>query len=133
MGIDELLKKHQIVEGTFDTLDCFDFSGVYIIYDGDSNEVVYVGSSYTRNISERLRQYINSKDTGNTLMYAICKEDYRVPKVKDITECQKKKAVNTIKKFKIKAIPYQDLEYQLIDQAKPKYNTAGNTIDTLEE
>lgn len=129
MNVDSLMGKFEIVESDFVNLSNLDFTGVYIIYDPkNENEVVYVGSAYARTIKERLSQYIKVNDTGNTLMYAICKKEYKVSKVKDITLDQREKAVMEIKTFKIKAIHYSDLEYQLIKDATPKYNSAG--IDT---
>ena len=129
MDINVLMKEFNPVEGDFKNLDCFDFEGVYIIFD-DTNDIVYIGSCYTRKISQRLKQYIKPNDTGNTLMHAICSKDFHVEKVKSITTDQKEAAVKKIKNFKIKAIRHEDLEYRLIKKAEPKYNTAG--IDTEE-
>ena len=131
MEIKELMENYKIVDGAFDDLSVFDFKGVYIIYD-KSNVVLYVGSCYTRNISERLGQYLELNDTGNTLMHAICKVDYNVQKVNDITGKQKQDAIDKIKEFKIKAIKYKDLEYQLINEAKPKYNKVGKKSANVE-
>lgn len=129
MNVEKLIKRYQIVESDFTNLSKLNFVGVYIIYDpSNENEVVYVGSAYVRTIKERLSQYIKVNDTGNTLMHAICKKEYNVDKVKDITHEQRCDAVDKIKKFKIRAIPHNDLEYQLISEAQPKYNSAG--IDT---
>lgn len=131
MDVENLIKKYQIVESTFEDLSKLDFVGVYIIYDpNNKDEVVYVGSAYVRTIKERLSQYIKWNDSGNTLMHAICKKEWDVDKVKDITVEQRQKAVDKIKKFKIMAIFHNDLEYQLISAARPKYNSAG--IDTME-
>lgn len=128
MDVENLIKKYQIVESTFEDLSKLDFLGVYIIYDPNNKEVVYVGSAYARTIKERLSQYIKANDSGNTLMHAISKKEYNVDKVKDITAEQRQEAVDKIKKFKIRAIPHNDLEYQLIREAQPKYNSVG--IDT---
>lgn len=129
MDVKNLIKKYQIVESTFKDLSKLNFFGVYIIYDTNNNEVVYVCSAYARRmIKERLSQYIKVNDSGNTLMHAICKKEYNVDKVKDITAEQRQKAVDKIKEFEIRAIPHNDLEYQLIREARPKYNSAG--IDT---
>lgn len=131
MNIEDVIKKFEIVESDFSDISKFDFTGVYIIYDpesGNKNEVVYIGSAYVRTIKERLSQYIKVNDTGNTLMHAICKKEYGVDKVKNITAEQRRSAVDMIKKFKIKAIRHNDLEYQLISETQPKYNSAG--IDT---
>lgn len=127
--MENLIKKYQIVESTFEDLSKLDFVGVYIIYDpNNKDEVVYVGSVYVRTIKERLSQYIKWNDSGNTFMHAICKKEWDVDKVKDITVEQRQKAVDKIKKFKIMAISHNDLEYQLISEARPKYNSVG--IDT---
>ena len=131
MKIDDLMKQHEIVSGTFNDLSKFNFKGVYIIYEESTKEVVYVGSCYTRKISDRHKQYTKFKDTGNTLMHAICKADYGIQKVKNIKSEDKKNAVDRIIKLKIKAIHYEDLEYQLIEQTQPKYNTVG--IDKEED
>lgn len=129
MDVENLIKKYQIVESTFEDLSKLDFVGVYIIYDpNNKDEVVYVGSAYVRTIKERLSQYIKWNDSGNTLMHAFCKKEYNVDKVKDITVEQRKDAVDKIKEFKIMAISHNDLEYQLIREAQPKYNSVG--IDT---
>ena len=66
-------------------------------------------------------------------MHAICKKDYCVAKVKDITSEQKDNAIKKILTFKIKAIPHEDLEYRLIHDGFPKYNTAGCQIDYSED
>ncbi|MCR3906681.1 MAG: GIY-YIG nuclease family protein [Tenericutes bacterium] len=132
-NIDDLIKNFGIIDGDFHSLDAFDFCGVYIIYDpNEKNDVVYVGSAYVRTISQRLSQYKKTYDTGNSLMHAICKKDFNVSKVSDISNEQKQDAVEKIHKLKIKAIKHKDLEYQIIQESNPKYNTAGVQIDTTE-
>ena len=131
--VDELMVKYQIVDGDFSDLSKFDFEGVYIIYDDTTKEVLYIGSAYARSISKRLNQYTKKSDTGNTLMHAICKRDHDIKKVKDITLEQKNSAMQKIMTLKIKAIPHNDLEYQLIRDVCPIYNTAGCEIDYSEE
>ena len=108
-------------------------SAQYIIYDGKTEDVVYIGSAYARTIKERLQQYTRKSDTGNTLLHAICKKDHNVAKVKDITLIQKNEAIKKILSFKIKAIPHEDLEYRLIHAGNPLYNTAGCQIDYSED
>lgn len=131
VSIDDIMKNHKIVDTDFNNLSKLDFSGVYIIYDPDNNdEVVYVGSAYSRTIKERLEQYKRKNDTGNTLLHEICKKDYGKAKVKDIGSDDRKKAIDMIMHFKIKAIQHNDLEYQLIKEANPKYNTVGNDATT---
>lgn len=122
-----VLKFLDSTEGDFSDLSRFKFKGVYIIQDSN-NEIVYVGSAYTRTIEERLKQYLKINDSGNTLRNAICKEEYNVEKVKEISIENKESAVEIIKKFKISAIKHEDLEYKLIEKTHPKYNTAGNKI-----
>ena len=131
--INDLLTRYQIIEGDFNNLDKFNFEGVYIIYDGKTENVVYIGSAYARTIKERLQQYKRKSDTGNTLLHAICKKDRNVAKVKDITPNQKDEAIKKILSFKIKAIPHKDLEYRLIHDGNPLYNTAGCQIDYSED
>lgn len=131
MKIEELDKQYSIKCGDFNNIDVFDFEGVYIIYNPQKeNEIVYIGSAYARTISKRLHQYLREKDTGNTLLHAICKKDFDVKKVKCIEDKQREQAMAIIKRLKIKAIPHKDLEYSLIRSANPVYNTAGNEIDT---
>jgi len=133
MNIDELIKflstqgeTYNWVDGNFKDLDNFNFYGVYVIYDGDNNnEVVYIGSAYAREVKDRLEQYIHKKDTGNTLMHAICIKDMGVESVKEIKDENSRKAIKQINNYKIKAIKHEDLEYKLIQKAVPKYNTAG--------
>lgn len=126
MNIEELTEKLKIKEADFDSLSNLDFVGVYILYDPNKNdEVVYIGSAYARTIKERLSQYISEKDTGNTLIHSIYKKDYSANKVNGITGTQRKEIIKKIKSFKIKAIQHRDLEYQLIQEANPKYNLAG--------
>jgi excinuclease UvrABC nuclease subunit len=127
--IGQLLENHTIIDGDFNNLAVFNFKGVYILYESKTQEVVYVGSAYARNINERLKQYLRVNDSGNSLMHAICKEDFNVNKVKEIDNEQKRKAVDKIKTLKIKAIHHKDLEYQLISESQPKYNKAGVEVD----
>lgn len=128
MKIDELAKEHSIVKGDFNDLSKFDFKGVYILYNS-LDEVVYVGSAYARTISDRLSQYLRKKDSGNSLLHSICKSEYGVAKVKEITDSQRDDALKIIEMLKIKAIHHKDLEYQLIEESQPKYNKAGTDID----
>lgn len=126
MNIDNLVNDLTPIKGDFNDLSKFDFPGVYIIYD-ENDEIVYIGSAYTRNISERLKQYISKSKSGNTLANDICKLDFKVEKTDAISDEQREKALKKIRKFKILAIRYNDLEYNLIQQYKPKYNLNGKT------
>lgn len=129
MKIEELIKEYEIVQGDFNNLNRFDFEGVYIIYEPKTREIVYVGSAYARKISERLKQYKQKDDTGNTLMHAICKKEYNVDKVKKIKNKEKNNAMKIIDSLEIYAIPHRDLEYELINKCQPIYNTAGVQLD----
>jgi len=129
MKIDKLVEEHSIVDGDFNNLSSFEFKGVYILYNSE-NEVVYVGSAYARNISDRLSQYMRKKDRGNSLLHSICKFEFGVSKVEEISNKQREDALAIIKTLKIKAIHHKDLEYQLIEESQPKYNKAGTDIDT---
>ena len=113
MNIDNLVNELTPIKGDFNDLSKFDFPGVYIIYDGN-DEIVYIGSAYTRNISERLKQYISKSKSGNTLANDICKLDFKVEKTDAISNEQREKALKKIRKFKILAIRHNDLEYNLI-------------------
>lgn len=124
MDINELLLKIcNGVHGGFGDLNCFDFKGVYILC--DNNKIVYVGSSYARTIKQRLKQYTSKKDTGNTLAKRVAKELSYSKKINGKSKENILEAIEKIKKFSIYAIKYQDLEYQLIDLAKPIYNIHG--------
>jgi len=119
------LEIYEYREGDFNDLSMFDIYGVYIIYDpNNNNEVVYIGSAYARKIKTRLKQYLNPKDTGNTLAKTIARIKFDC-KASDLNEKQLKEAVERIKSYKIKAIAYMDLEYKLIAKAKPKFNNNG--------
>lgn len=48
--------------------DKFKYRGVYILVDND--EVVYIGSAYARNVRDRLLQYQQNKNSGNSTLYS---------------------------------------------------------------
>ena len=80
MNITDLLSNcHNIVDGTFDDLNKFDFCGVYILSD-ENDAVVYVGSAYERTVQKRLHQYLRPNNSGNTLGKTIAKQLARSPK-----------------------------------------------------
>lgn len=110
------------------TTDKLNVYGVYVIYDPENLEVIYIGSAYARTIKVRLTQYLNATDTGNTLAKSIAKRKYKC-KVSKLTKDQLKDAVKQIETYKIKAIKHEDLEYKLINNAKPKYNNNGKGED----
>lgn len=123
--IDQIKGKTCPVEGSFNDLSVFDFPGVYIISDKKGN-IVYIGSAYARHIKVRLAQYLINSKTGNTLANKICKvDDKKIKNVEDIKKEQRLAAIEKIKEFKILAIPHKDLEYQLIKDCKPMYNSNG--------
>lgn len=114
--------------GDFNNLDVFDFEGVYIIV-RDDNEIVYIGSAYGRKIKTRLNQYLKATNTGNTLGRAIAKELSKSKSFDKKAEKRMEEAVEIIKTFKILAIEHHDLEYNLIKNTKPIYNTRGKSAD----
>lgn len=125
MNITTLFIKHfNAIEGNFDNLTNFSFCGVYVLCDANG-EVVYVGSSYVRNIGERLKQYLSISDTGNTLGKTIAKSLANTDKFDDVAKERMKEAVEKIKTFKIYAIEHNDLEYKLVRCANPVYNNKG--------
>ena len=134
MEINEIIKNYKnlisndnnYIEGTFNDLSKFDFKGVYILLDND--EVVYIGSSYTRNIKERLNQYILETDTGNSLGKTIAKT---IAGSTSFDNSAREKMTDAVKKIKndlkIYAIKHTDLEYTLINDYSPIYNKKGKT------
>lgn len=121
---DLLIDYCSIKKSDFNNLKNLNFSGVYILCCGD--DVVYVGSAYARTIETRLKQYLSTTDTGNSLMRAIYKMDNKDNSFSNASDDDKKAIVDKIKKFKIYAIKHEDLEYKLIEKANPKYNHKGN-------
>ena len=124
MKISELEARYKkMTKGTFNDLQTFNFKGVYIIC--DNQEIVYIGSAYSRYVSTRLKQYISETDTGNTLGRNIAKELAGVKIYTPKAEKQIVQAIEKIKKFNIYAIKSNDLEYKLIEEISPKYNNRG--------
>ncbi|MGN0546342.1 MAG: GIY-YIG nuclease family protein [Acutalibacteraceae bacterium] len=122
------IPKKQIVMGNFSNLSEFCFYGVYIICDSE-DDVVYIGSAYARKILKRLKQYLSPSDTGNTLAKNVTKSLLDSSKYHKSANEQIYKAIDLIKSFKIIAIPHENLEYKLIQQAKPTYNNIGKQED----
>ena len=124
MKISELEARYKkMTKGTFNDLQTFNFKGVYIIC--DNQEIVYIGSAYSRYVSTRLKQYISETDTGNTLGRNNAKELAGVKIYTPKAEKQIVQAIEKIKKFNIYAIKSNDLEYKLIEEISPKYNNRG--------
>lgn len=129
MNVQDIKSKYKnAVIGDFNSLDDFDFSGVYIICDKE-DDIVYVGSAYARTIKIRLKQYLRPSDTGNTLGKTIAKKLSRSKTYNDKAKERIKDAIKLIKKCKICAIPHEDLEYKLIQEFKPRYNNCGKGED----
>ena len=98
MKITELLESKGIndyVTGNFKDLSKFKFKGVYIVCD-ESDEVVYIGSAYARDIEVRLSQYIIKGDSGNTLGKSIAKKLSNSPKYDEAAEEKMTEAVDMI-------------------------------------
>lgn len=124
MKISEISNQNTLIIGNFNCLNNFNFKGVYILCD-HTDEIVYIGSAYSRLISTRLKQYLSETDTGNTLGRNIAKE---LASVKTYTVKAKEKikqAIEKINNFNIYAIKIDDLEYKLIEEISPKYNNRG--------
>lgn len=126
---DLLLKMSNAVQGDFNDLSKFDFKGVYVICDKD--EVVYVGSAYARTIAERLKQYNSKSDAGNTLGKSVAKCLSGSCKYDDSAKTKIGEAIDKIRGFSIYAFEHKDLEYQLIELAKPIYNNYGKGEDWI--
>lgn len=122
-----LLKMCNAVHGDFNDLNQFKFKGVYVICDKD--EVVYIGSAYTRMITERLKQYISETDTGNTLGKSVAKSLAGSCKYDDFAKTKISEAINKIRDFSVYAFKHKDLEYQLIELSQPIYNNYGKGED----
>lgn len=122
-----LLKYTHAISGDFTDLSKFNFKGVYVICDKD--DVVYIGSAYARTIKERLEQYTSVFDTGNTLGKAVAKRLSKSRKYDQAAKARLKEAINTILTFTIYAFKHDDLEYELIECAKPIYNNYGKKED----
>lgn len=124
MKISELEKRYKnITKGTFNDLRTFNFKGVYIIC--ENQEIVYIGSAYSRLISTRLKQYLSETNTGNTLGQNIAKDLANVKKYTVKAKAKIKQAIEKINNFNIYAIKIDDLEYKLIEEILPKYNNRG--------
>ncbi len=124
---DLLLKMSNAVQGDFNDLSKFNFRGVYVICDKD--KVVYIGSAYARTIEKRLNQYISETDTGNTLGKSVAKRLSNSQKYDQAAKNKLNDAIKQIRTFIIYAFEHKDLEYQLIELAKPIYNNYGKGED----
>lgn len=130
MQLDDLdFSKYNYVDGDFENLDIFVFKGVYIIWDPSNSEIVYIGSAYARDIKIRLKQYLIPKNTGNTLAKTIARKNNKNCSVSKLSNSMLNIAIKQIKKYSVRAIKHQDLEYQFIEQAKPIFNKCGKKED----
>lgn len=122
MNISSLYGNILPVSGNFGDLSVFDFSGVYILYDeNQEDEIVYIGSSYSRKIKKRLAQYTQPNDSGNSLLKRILKVDYNYD-IKTASDEKINRAIDYIQSLSIIAIPHNDFETALIQKYNPKYN-----------
>lgn len=90
------------------------FTGIYILTEGD--EVVYIGSAYTRCLRERLLQYQQKFGSGNKNLYNDLIESRKTTKAH---------AHNYIIKLTIHAIKDESLEYVLIQKCDSAVNFVG--------
>ena len=91
------------------------FVGIYILTNG--NEVVYIGSAYTRCLRERLLQYQQKFGSGNKNLYKD---------LIDSRKTSKRCARNYIINLTIHAIQDESLEYILIQKCDSAVNLVGN-------
>ena len=95
--------------------DKFKYRGVYILTD-EEGEIVYIGSAYVRNVRERLMQYQQSKNSGNSTLY------------KDLIDggkCKEDEAEKYIKSLTAHAFQDNSLEYRLIENCETAVNISG--------
>ena len=90
------------------------FTGIYILTDGD--EVVYIGSAYTRYLRERLLQYQQKLGSGNKNLYNDLIESGKTTK---------SLAFDYITSLTIHAIQDESLEYVLIQKCDSAVNFVG--------
>ena len=90
------------------------FTGIYILTEGD--EVVYIGSAYTRYLRERLLQYQQKLGSGNKNLYNDLIESGKT------TESL---AFDYITSLTIHAIQDESLEYVLIQKCDSAVNFVG--------
>ena len=90
------------------------FTGIYILTKGD--EVVYIGSAYTRCLRERLLQYQQKFGSGNKNLYNDLIESGKTTKGR---------ARNYIINLTIHAIQDESLEYILIQKCDSAVNFVG--------
>lgn len=93
----------------------FLYSGIYVLVD-QNDEVIYIGSSYVRNLRSRLLQYQQTYNTGNKTL------------INDLVEANKtteSDANEYIKSLTIYAFEDKSLEYELINMTEGVVNFIG--------
>jgi len=107
----------QVLEKDWNEIGGLNFTGVYILCDSKSDEIVYVGSAYSkkRGLRKRLRNHI-SKAGASSLKRHIAQQ------IGDVES-----AMAFIKGLRLFVIQYQDLEQMLIEMSNPKFNTIHKT------
>jgi hypothetical protein len=104
-----IFENKKIVESDFENISkskMFSMPGVYVLVEKETQEVVYIGSAYARNLRERLLQYTR-KGSGNTLK-------------KDLIHINKTTSDgfgDYLKTLKIYAFEEFSSEYELLDTA----------------
>ena len=104
-----IFENKKIVESDFENISkskMFNMPGVYVLVEKETQEVVYIGSAYARNLRERLLQYTR-KGSGNTLK-------------KDLIHINKTTSDDFgdyLKTLKIYAFEEFSSEYELLDTA----------------
>ena len=124
MTIDEL--KQKCIEADWSTevvcsfkelkenKDLLKYVGIYILTDGD--EVVYIGSAYTRYLRKRLLQYQQKLGSGNQNLYDDLIESGKT---------DEENAYDYIISLTIHAIKDKSLEYVLIQNCDSAVNFVG--------
>lgn len=110
--ISEYCKLGEITESC--NKDKFKYRGVYILVDND--DVVYIGSAYARNVRDRLLQYQQTQNSGNSSLYSDLIEG---------NKCTKDVAYKYIKSLTAYAFYDESLEYKLIKCCDSAVNIAG--------
>lgn len=93
----------------------FCFKGIYVLVDAD-DEVIYIGSSYTRDIRKRLLQYQQDENSGNKTFISDLVNNNKT------TRASAKKFILGLK---IYCFEDESLEYKLINDTNGIVNSAG--------
>jgi hypothetical protein len=136
MKIDNLkniFRKYEFEPIEWADITNLDYTGIYILYDKVSDEVVYIGSALSKNhnLSKRINQHLRYDNSQGTLFNKKLKEIDETIKgiIKDMTEEMKKKLKEIessirgeIKNHGLFVVEYESLENQMIEAAQPQYN-----------